>query len=254
MRNSIIILVFSFLLFTGCKKEKTNPIETSSLGLSFSANYDGAPLIMNEEVYEYGGKPIRFSKVNFYLSNVTLGGVELSDVSFVDLTDTHVSQESSVKGTGFNFSKIPVDEYKTIAFGVGVSADLNRTKPSDYSTSHPLGSDNGAEYWEAWDSYIFVKIEGQYDVDGDGFDGEDISFAYHIGEDEMYKKLSADFETPVSLVADTSTDIKFRLDIKRLLTKDNGEFLSLSAHDPTNQKEEMRIIMDNFTKAIRYSL
>jgi len=254
MRNTFIFLSFGLLLLMGCKKEQTNPIETSTLGVSFTANYDGDPLVMNENVYDYNGNSIRFSKVNFYLSNITLGGVELSDITYVDLTKTHVNEGAAKEGTALSFSKIPVDDYKTIAFGIGVSADLNRTKPGDYSTSHPLGSDNSGEYWEAWDSYIFVKIEGQYDADGDGFDGEDVSFAYHVGQDEFYKKLSADFESPIALQAGVDTNIEFRIDIKKLFTKADNELMTLSAHDPNNQMETMQLIMDNFTKALRYIL
>jgi len=254
MRNITIFIALSLLLFAGCKKDQTNPVETSSqLGISFTANYDNAPLVMNEGVYDYNGNAIRFSKVNFYLSDVTLGGTELSDVNFVDLTKTHVTEETAKEGTNISFTKIPVDNYPSIAFGIGVSADLNRTKPSDYSTSHPLGSDNSGEYWEAWDSYIFVKIEGQYDVDGDGFDADDVSFAYHVGQDEMYKQLTADFETPIALEANATKEIEFQIDIKKLLTQENGALLPLTVHDPNNQMEVMRMIMDNFTRALRFT-
>lgn len=254
MRNTAILTFFiSLLFFTACEKDPTtNAIETASLEFAFTANYDGTPLVINEKEYTYNGKPIRFSKVNFYLSNIILGGTELSDIMYIDLSKTHTSEEGAKEGTVLNFSKIPVDNYSSMAFGIGVMADLNRTTPGDYSTSHPLGSDNSGEYWEAWNSYIFVKIEGQYDVDGDGFDGEDVAFAYHVGQDDLYKKLSADFETPITLDANTPTNLELRLDIMKLFEQDNGELLPLEAHDPNNQMETMHLIMDNFSNALRY--
>ena len=81
MRNITILIALSLLLLAGCKKDQANSVETSQLGISFSANYDNAPLVMNEGMYDYDGNAIRFSKVNFYLSDVTLGGTELSDVN-----------------------------------------------------------------------------------------------------------------------------------------------------------------------------
>jgi len=254
MRNLISLsLLFCLLLLNACQKEQTAPpVETTSLEFSFTANYDGAPLVINEQEYDYAGNPIRFSKVSFYLSNVTLGETEVSDVNYIDLTKTHTDQAASEIGTSRSFLKIPVGEYNSMAFGVGVAPDLNRTKPSEYSTSHPLGADNSAEYWEAWESYIFVKIEGQYDVDGDGFDGEDVAFAYHIGQDEFYKSLNDTFETPLSLEAGTPANINFLLDIKKLLTTGTGELLPLEAHDPNNQRDVMQMIMNNFSTALVY--
>jgi len=251
MRN-ITALFSLLLLLTACKKERTTPIDTSTLSFSFTANYDEEALVINEKVYEYNGKPIRFSKVNFYLSNVSIGDTEISDVNFINLTKSHTSDLAATTGTLMNFPKIPVGDYPNIAFGIGVPADLNRTKPSDYSTSHPLGADNSGEYWEAWDSYIFVKIEGQYDADDNGFDGNDVAFAYHVGQDEFYQKLNIPFEQAISLKADTSADIEFRLDIKKLLADEDGNLLALEAHDPNNQKAIMELIMNNFSKALRY--
>ena len=256
MRNLISLsLLFCLLLLSACQKEQTAPpVETTSLEFSFTANYDGAPLVINEQEYDYAGNPIRFSKVNFYLSNFTLGETEVSDVNYIDLTKTHTDQAAAEIGTSRSFLKIPVGEYNSMAFGVGVAPDLNRTKPSDYSTSHPLGADNSAEYWEAWDSYIFVKIEGQYDVDGDGFDGEDVAFAYHIGQDEMYKNWSTDFENPITLESDALSSIEFQLDIKKLFIQADGQLLPLTTHDPNNQLDTMRMIMSNFSSALRLVL
>ena len=253
MRNiTALSLLFSLLALSACKKDRAIAIETTTLELSFTANYDGIPLVINEQEYDYAGNPIRFSKVSFYVSNVTLGETEISDVNYIDLTKTHTDKVSAERGTTMDFPKIPVGEYQSVAFGIGVAPDLNRTKPSDYSTSHPLGADNSGEYWEAWNSYIFVKIEGQYDADGNGFDGEDIAFAYHVGQDELYKTLKATFDSPLLLEVDTQTDINFSIDLKKLLTTGTGELLPLDVHDPNNQMDIMRMIMGNFSNAIEY--
>jgi len=209
---------------------------------------------MSSSVVYYNDKPIRFSKVHFYLSDITIGETELFEVTLIDLTKTHLDQQSSRIGTTLEFSKVPIGDYSSFAFGVGVSPDLNRTKPEDYATNHPLGIDNGGEYWEAWDSYIFVKIEGQYDIEGDGFNENDIAFAYHIGQDEMYKKLSASFESPIVLTADELANIDFKLDIKKLFVQPDGQLMPHTQHDPNNQLEAMQIIMDNFKDALTFNL
>ncbi len=253
MRNPrTIITLLCFFILGACTEEPSITVETSSLKLSFTTNFDGEPIVMNEKEYMYNGNPIRFSKVNFYLSDLTLGGKEIIDITFLDLTETHTSEQAAEEGTVLNFSKIPVGAYNSLELGIGVPADLNRTKPNEYSTSHPLGSDNSGQYWEAWNSYIFVKIEGQYDSNNDGFDADDVAFAYHIGQDEFYQKLSNKFNLDLNLIAGEPTEVELRLDIKGLFTNNNGDLLELEAHDPSNQMDAMRLIMDNFKTALIY--
>ena len=237
-----------------CGKETAPPVDTATVELSFRATYDGAPLVLNQQTYDYQGNKVRFSKVNFYLANLSVanddGETELSEIQFIDLSLTHNTAADAAKGSVTTFSRIPVGSYKFLKFGIGVPADLNKTNPSDYSTSHPLGADNSGEYWEAWNSYIFAKIEGQYDENGDGeIDGNDISFAYHTGMDRVYQEMELD--NIISLNAGETTNLDFELDVRTLFTQPRGDLFDLEPHDPNNQIGEMIIIMDNFKRALQ---
>lgn len=255
MKNIILFLTFSSLLLAAsCGKEKTIPIDTAKLNLSFRATYGGETLLIQEKNYNYLGNPIRFSNINFYIADLVAvnddGETELSEIQFISLTDSHKTAIDAEQGTVMSFSNVPVGTYNQLKFGVGVPADLNKTNPSDYSTTHPLGADNSGEYWEAWDSYIFAKIEGQYDVNGDGFDANDISFAYHIGgRPDLYKPIELD--NNLLLKAGETTDLVFELDVERLFKQDQGDPITLSAHDPSRQIPEMILIMRNFPDALQ---
>jgi len=238
-----------------CGNENISPpIDTATIQLSFRATYDGEPLVLNQQTYEYEGSQVRFSKVNFYLANLSAvnddGDTEVSEIQFIDLSLTHNTAADAAIGSISSFSRIPVGTYKFLKFGVGVPADLNKTNPSDYSTSHPLGADNGGEYWEAWDSYIFAKIEGQYDENGDGvFD--DVSFAYHTGDVGKNVYFEREIDQIINLSAGETTSLNFELDVKQLLTWPQGQPFRLEPHDPNNQIEEMIIIMENFRNALQ---
>lgn len=237
-----------------CGKEPPPPIDTATIQLSFRATYAGEPLVLNQQTYDYQGKKVRFSKINFYLADLSAanddGETEVSEIQFIDLSLTHNTAADAAKGSISNFSRIPVGAYKFLKFGIGVPADLNKTNPSDYSTSHPLGADNSGEYWEAWNSYIFAKIEGQYDENGDGtFDGDDISFAYHAGMDRVYQEIELD--NIINLNAGETTNLDFELDVRMLFTQPRGDLLDLEPHDPNNQIGEMIIIMENFRRALQ---
>ncbi len=254
MKNILLFLTFSSLLLAAsCGKENTNPIDTAKLNLSFRATYGGESLVLEQKNYDYEGNPIRFTKINFYISDMAAvnndGETELSEIQFIDLTQTHRTPGDAETGTVKSFSNVPVGTYNQLKFGIGVPADLNKTSPSDYSTSHPLGADNSGEYWEAWNSYIFAKIEGQFDVDGNGFDGNDISFAYHAGRDNLYAPIELD--NAIDLTAGNTTDLVFELDIKTLMSQRNGGLLELQPHNPNGHGAENFLIMDNFQRALQ---
>ncbi len=237
-----------------CGKETAPPVDTATVQLSFRATYDGAPLVLGEQTYTYQGNQVRFSNINFYVSNLAVvnddGDTQLSEIQFIDLSLTHNTATDAAIGSVSNFSRIPVGAYRFLKLGVGVPPDLNKTIPSDYSTSHPLGINNSGQYWEAWNSYIFAKIEGQFDENGDGtFDGNDISFAYHTGLDRNFEALELD--NIINLNAGEIANLNFELDIKQLLSFPNGDPIDLEPHDPNNQVEEMIIIMDNFRRALQ---
>ena len=254
MKNVILFITFSsLLLITSCGKENTTPIDTAEINLSFRANYTGETLVLNEN-YLYNGMPIRFTRINFYISNLVIvnddGETDLTEIQFIDLTQTHRNPIDSEIGTVMSFSNVPVGSYNQLKFGVGVPVDLNKTNPSDYSTTHPLGADNSGEYWEAWDSYIFAKIEGQFDVNGDGFDADDINFAYHTGgRPDLFAPIELDNNLVLS--GGETTDLIFELDVAQLFKQGLGDPLTLSAHDPSRQIPEMLVIMGNFQRALQ---
>ena len=251
MKHFIKILPFVYcLVFIACGKPMVEPIDIASLNLSFRATYGDETLVLdNQTEYDYEGKAVKFSKVNFYLANLVAvnddGETELSEIQFIDLTLTHATSTDAEKGTVRNFSKVPIGEYKYFRLGVGVPNDLNKTNPSDYSTSHPLGVNNSSEYLEDWNGYIFVRIEGQYDQDGDGFGSNDIAFSYQVGgRENLYR--SVEFENTLVFKAGETISLDFELDIKRLFTRPAGSLIPIIDYDPNDQNEERQIIMNNF--------
>lgn len=245
-----ILFLFFCLAITACRKQTAVLVDTASLNLSFRATYGNETLVLdNEQAYDYEGTQVKFSKVNFYLANLVAinddGETELSEVQFIDLALTHNTLTEAEKGTVMNFSKVPIGLYKYFGLGVGVPNDLNKTNPSDYATSHPLGANNSSEYLEDWNGYIFVRIEGQYDQDGDGFGSNDINFSYQIGgRENLYRPI--EFESTLAFSAGETINLDFELDIKRLFTRPAGSLIPIIDYNPNDLNEERQIIMDNF--------
>lgn len=244
----IFLLFIIFFLSTSCNKTEIAANETTNLDIIFRATYEGERLIIGKTYY-YATKPIIFTRISFFIADLQLTTevleTKLSDVEFIDITSTHISETLAAKGTSIQFKDIPINEYNGLNFGVGVPSTLNETVPSDYPDNHALGMLNSEEYSEDLGSYIFSRIEGVFDKEG-----ENIEFAYHAGIDRNYQEIKIDdFK-----LSEKQKDINatFELDIKQMLTLIGGGLIQLEPYNPKdpNQRAVIILMMDNFHKAL----
>jgi hypothetical protein len=132
--------------------------------------------------------------------------------------------------------------------GVGLPEDVNASQPSDYESGHPLAKTS--EYWAGWDSYIFAKYEGKIDLDKDGV--LETGFSFHTGSDEVYREL--EFDTPISINSNETTEITILLDAKELFRLDNTSYIDLSEIQGTHNQGDVDVmgeISDNYSSAFR---
>ncbi len=222
--RTLVLLLLSFTFMTACK-DNDEPVNRDNFTVTFKVLYDGQPLEKYVN-YPYGDKYIMFDKFNTYLSDLTLlkgaEEVKLSDIEWVDFTPDFAPDDKAVS-VSFKYT-VPDGDYTGVKIGYGVRADLNAKKPADFLVGHPLYLEN--EYWTGWKSYIFTKIQGEFDVDGDN--STDTNIFYHCGSDAVYNTATMNRDIRVS--GDGTLEIEF--DLKKLFTF-NGQLLDLTV--PTNQ-------------------
>jgi len=212
------------LSFCGCE---SNDPDWVSFNITFKAVYDGQPLEADKN-YTYGNRTINFSRFSAYLSGISVyDGNESQSISEIEYIDFMAGGPNGVKK---NFNA-PPGNYKGLQIGFGVAPNLNNRKPADFPATHPLKEN---EYWIGWKSYIFTKVEGNYDTDGDG--ALESPITQHTGANEVYyeAKLLHDF------TVEPNGDITVEFDLKKLFTFD-GVLLDLSlvdnrvtSHTPSN--------------------
>lgn len=196
----ILPLLLFTVLFAACEEKEEE--RTGSLELIFTSSFGNEPLYMFGRSYDYrDDAEIKWQLFQFYLSDLELTAtgtgndpVMLSPVETVNFGDIQ-SEEEALSGYALRFNDIEVGTYTGFQFGLGVSPELNATQPSDYSPAEPLAQISS--YWEAASSYIYTKIEGNADLDGDGQFGEDDEkITYHLGANDLFQKrlLPADVE------------------------------------------------------------
>lgn len=227
----MLLLLFTAALFSGCKDQ--DPLQNSKFILTFRATYDDQ-LLEKFKNYPYGGKVVVFDKFNTYLSDISLlqgsEEIKLADVEWVDFTPDFAPDNKTVEVT-FEYT-VPSGDYDGIKIGYGVKPALNAKTPADFAPEHPLYLEN--EYWLGWKSYIFTKIQGEVDLDGDGT--AETNIFYHCGADTVYN--AATFPRDIALSDDASLAVEF--DLKKMFTFD-GQLLDLTipdnqatSHSPSN--------------------
>jgi hypothetical protein len=249
--RTIPLLLFAFLFLSSFScEEKTNTESKVDLELNFKGNFGAEPLLMYDRAYAYqGGMDLKFQLFQFYISDVKLlkdtksqaDGVDLVDIELVSFADIQ-STDKAAEGVRINVLDVPAGIYNGIQFGLGVAADLNATQPGDYAPPHPL--DN--HFWSWARGYVFTKIEGNADLDGDGIFEEKLTF--HIGENDYFRTLTIEQTIEVK----EGAKLAFTVDLEKILVDEQGEFLDFSkvSQDHTNNAAIARFIADNLAKSI----
>lgn len=183
MRNYIFFaLMLATALFSGCKKD--NP--TTQYTLEFRAEFDGTQLDL-AKTYKLNQIDVQFTRFNLFLCDLTLvkeDGTEhlLSEVEFINFTPDN-DQTSILEPIKVKFVA-PSGNYKSLKIGYGLNNKLNAKSPNEYSVSHPLAKAE-SEFWDGWQSYIFMKIEGRGQTNPDP--DPEVSMVYHCGSDAVYR-------------------------------------------------------------------
>lgn len=237
----LLSTVLTALIMTSCSEKQ------GDVSLNFKAEYDGQPLVMLDVLdYPSGGK-FFVSRISYFLSDVKLGDEVLAETEYVDLSVSHSDLEKAKQGYSLSYKDVEARTYDTFSMSIGVNAENNAKSPGDFTSDNALSRQG--EYWQAWGSYVFYKIEGMYDADGDGQYEQGVSL--HVGGDEVFNNLKVG---PVTVSGDVETEINIVLDLKDVFNKDGviydiNQFPNL--HNKSKHLDQMRVIMNNTLDAIK---
>lgn len=205
--------------------------------------YGGEKLEYFKPVVYPTGDSILFTRVSFYISDLTFDDKKVKNIDFWNL-EKAASDTSSIEGFIYEINA-PTGNYNKINFNLGVPAEMNAMQPADFTSGSPLAKPD--EYWNAWNSYIFTKIEGRIDLD-DNPDFEQ-PVLLHFGSDESLMTFSFDknFE-----VTNPRGIIEFDLDLKKVFEQD-GKIYDIASTPTTHSLEQIPQIIElknNMEKAI----
>lgn len=259
MKNLFFFLAIAVISLSSSCKDDDAPIgPTGSVNMSWIGNFGGEPLIMILDDYEYlDGNLVKYKDVEFFISNVTLteegtgDEVELFEIEHISFSANGTVEDANTPAV-LSASRVPAGTYSGIKLGFGVPEDLNKESSNQLGSDHPLRKEG--TYWSDWGSYIFTKINGQYDSDGDGeFEDTDQGFSHHLGGDAVYRTIT--FSAPMIVEENQTLDINVLFDLKALYGSSSADYLDMNnpANVHTNDADDLTVanyMMDNLQDAI----
>ena len=174
-----LLLTTTVLFFSSCDSEDG----LTALDFHFHPKV-GAEDFEFSKTYDINGVATQFGTAQFYAH-----GIELE---YEDGTTKNIDDHLLVKAGQMMYSLGDVEEgtIKGIKFNVGVDT-VNNGQTEDNFTSRssddPLSIQSPTMHWNWNAGYIFVKLEGVFDNDGDGT--PETGFEYHIGKNEMLRNI-----------------------------------------------------------------
>lgn len=205
------VLLFLSVTFSSCKKDSSNGSEVS---LKINIKFGSQPVVYNQ-AYDYQGMKLKFETLRFYIC----------DFKFYTKDNMYGYPDSyfifDVETLSNMITKLPVDNFTKVSFGMGVDAVRNTQSGSkaipavDYPMDHALNAVYDM-YWGWNPGYIFAKYDGRVDVNSNGIYGEpeDVNFSFHPGVDGLFRTI----ERNIDLKSDgTAKTLEIDFDVSKIL-------------------------------------
>ncbi|MBK9211672.1 MAG: hypothetical protein IPO14_01570 [Saprospiraceae bacterium] len=257
MKNNIIVSLFfgvvlSFNYF-GCTKDKEVDCSDGKcdpvLKVNSKLKFDGQALVIGD-FYKYNDTlEIRFLRVNYMFSPLTLDDTSLGDAFHFDFTNKNINKANAELGSTILEKQINKSSSVSLSYGVGLPQKLNNSRPEDFLSTHPLS--NQSLYWASWSSYIFAQFEGYVKNKNTG---EELSFTYHTGGNESYKFKRIPFVK--NFQPSTTNTVNINCDLRKVFSRDgvNFDIMANLQNHATGSTAVSQYIMENLLNAHEFIL
>jgi hypothetical protein len=176
MKNIFFILFF-LSFFISCKKDVKNEapvvVPTGNLQINFAAQANTYSFSLGQSFVTANLDTLTITKFKYFISNVVLTKEDNTTYSVPECY--HVIDHSSTGKKTISLNEVPVGNYRSIKFMLGVDSARNRSG----AQTNGLDPANEATdmYWTWSSGYIMIKVEGTSPQSGNGTK----AIEYHMG-------------------------------------------------------------------------
>lgn len=226
LKPLLLLLCCAHLFFTACNKKSDDPTPEEEANTTNKGTVPMGRLAMHlhnfiesTEVDAYGqtfpdgdNRKITLNMGQVYLSNFEL--IRL-DGSVYAVPNTVILKNQI--DLHYVIGEVPVGNYKTVRFTIGLDANTNQKTPST-DASDPL---NQSSMWFGSaaqpEGYVFANIQGKIDTteDASSSNSQMQPFSYRIGTNRNVRKVTMPDNT-FAVMANLSYDLHMYIDYSRL--------------------------------------
>jgi hypothetical protein len=151
----LVALPLATAILSGCGKKTADPAPaTSSFAIEMEPVVNGTALVLDTDTYtKADGQTYKVSKFKFLISNLKL--TKADGTSYLVPDGYYLIDASDDKTSHFVVGNVPVGDYTSLSFVVGVDAAHN----NGTFTSGVLNHSNDL-YWDWSSEYVFLKMAG----------------------------------------------------------------------------------------------
>ncbi len=152
------------------------------------------------------GRRYQLNVGKFYISQITLHGADGTDwQSYGKFTIVTIGKEE------YLVDSVPVGNYKSISFTIGLDPTTNTTDPSQYSSGDALAAQSPSMWFGEGKGYIFMNVQGLADTTATQNGALNIPFSYQVGTDNLARKVNMP-NNSFSMVANQSQVLDIKVD------------------------------------------
>jgi hypothetical protein len=214
MRYPIIItslLILSFLI--GCKKsiEPQPAAEQGNLYLHIHTFSHTTEFLPGDTVTDASGRKYKYSVAQSYISGISLIRM---DGTALPVNNVNLFIEPGIED--YLVGSVPVGNYRTVAFDIGVSSSENHLDPAMYPANHALAPKTPSMHFVSnSEGYMFMHIAGIMDTTAAMNGPLDQPFSYQVGIDSLLRHQVIS-DHPFSILPGQTTYFHIYADYARL--------------------------------------
>jgi len=231
IRTFFLPLFLTSVFLMGCDADSLNSEEDVDLTLRLQGMFGSQQLIAGQ-TYDHNGANVTVTTARVYLSEfvlTTADGQEVTvtadpitvpakdandnDVSHT-VTDKIILTKHDMAMEDYHFGTVPEGDYTSMSFRVGIVGQDNRIDASQVPSSHPLAKQTDKNnHWNWANGYIYLRLDGQVDTDGDGTVDE--AWETHIGKEPFSRMVTID--TDFTLDHEMGNQLHLMIDYKHFI-------------------------------------
>lgn len=213
-----------------------------SLDLSYTMG--NLPFEINR-IYTLDSSIVAFQSLHFYLSGFQL---TREDQSKLDFEEVYIL-EDGLATSNQQIGEVGVERYQSFSCFLGVDEKTNKQLNANLSNkpeSHPLAAQTPAMHWTNPKEYIFLRIKGKVDINGDGIPSDNEIFTYEIGTKDLLQTLNFTINKKFDLAQNT---IALEVDVEQLV-----KGVDIKTENATHSTDDFALaskIANNVQQAVR---